>query len=105
MTVTLSLSAIRSQKPSKNIGQRNETAAEPGARANTRDWAILFFYTAGRVWLSLSVRRNMLNHLESDFPWTLYFQGIAMPKWSNCWHFQPVADSDVDWYVEQVHGR
>jgi len=47
----------------------------------------------------------MLNHLESDFPWTLYFQGIAMPKWSNCWHFQPVADSDVDWYVEQVHGR
>lgn len=41
-----------------------------------------------------------------DFPYTLYFQGIPMPKWSNCWHFQPVADdSNVEWYVAHVLGR
>jgi hypothetical protein len=42
---------------------------------------------------------------DSDFPWTLYFQGVAMPKWANCWYFHPMADSSVDWYVDQVHGR
>lgn len=47
----------------------------------------------------------MDDYPEADFPYTLYFQGIAMPKWSNCWHFQPVADSSVDWYIDQVHGR
>jgi hypothetical protein len=42
---------------------------------------------------------------DSDFPWTHYFQGAAMPRWSNCWHFQPVAESGVDWYLDQVRGR
>ena len=42
---------------------------------------------------------------EADFPWTLYFQGEPMPKWSNCWHWQGVADSDADWYVDEVHTR
>lgn len=42
---------------------------------------------------------------DSDFPFTFYFQGIAMPKWSNCWHFQPVDGGDVEWYVDQVHTR
>lgn len=42
---------------------------------------------------------------DRDFAWTLYFQGVAMPRWANCWHFQPVADSGVDWAVDQVHGR
>lgn len=42
---------------------------------------------------------------EIDFPWTHYFQGVPMPRWSNCWHFLPVADSSVDWYLDQVRGR
>lgn len=28
-----------------------------------------------------------------------------MPKWSNCWHFLSIADSPVDWYVDQVFTR
>lgn len=42
---------------------------------------------------------------ESDFPWTFYFQGLAMPRWSNCWHFQPVPDGHHDWYLDRVHTR
>lgn len=45
----------------------------------------------------------MSEYPESDFPWQLYFQGITMPKWSNCW--LPVDDSRVDEYVDRVHGR
>jgi hypothetical protein len=42
---------------------------------------------------------------ENDFPWTLYFQGKAMPRWSNCWHFQPVPDGKYDWYLDRVQTR
>ena len=42
---------------------------------------------------------------DSDFPWTFYFQGLAMPRWSNCWQFQPVPDRSYDWYLDRVHTR
>jgi hypothetical protein len=45
------------------------------------------------------------DYQEADSPWTLYFQGEAMPKWSNCWMWIGVPDSNMDWYVDQVRGR
>ncbi len=27
---------------------------------------------------------------DHDFPWTHYFNGEPMPRWSNCWHLVPV---------------
>lgn len=29
---------------------------------------------------------------ESDFPWTFYFNGVALPKWSGCWFLAGIAD-------------
>lgn len=29
---------------------------------------------------------------EEDSPWTLWFNGEPMPRWSNCWHLIPVLD-------------
>ncbi len=26
---------------------------------------------------------------DSEFPWTMYFNGHPMPRWANCWHFIP----------------
>lgn len=42
---------------------------------------------------------------DSDHPWTFYFQGKAMPKWSNCWHWQTIAESRVGSYVDLVITR
>lgn len=47
----------------------------------------------------------MNEYPKSDFPYTFYFQGRTLPKWSNCWMYQAVEDSRVDWYLDQVHGR
>ncbi len=42
---------------------------------------------------------------DSDFPYTLYFQGVALPRWSNCWCFIKLRESPADWFVERVWGR
>jgi len=33
---------------------------------------------------------------ESDFPYTFYFHGTAMPKWTSCWSYNPVVFKE-DW--------
>lgn len=45
------------------------------------------------------------NYPNSDFPYTLFFQGIPMPRWANCWGFVPARDSDAEWFVDRVWGR
>jgi hypothetical protein len=45
----------------------------------------------------------MPDYPDTDFPWPLYFHGTKMPKWAAWW--PPVPESDVDWFVDQVHGR
>jgi len=45
----------------------------------------------------------MNEYPEIDYPYTLYFQGIAMPKWSNCWQFQSLSEGDIEWPLDQVH--
>src|SRR5476651_1651379 len=27
----------------------------------------------------------MIDYPDSDFPWTFYFNGEAMPRWGQCW--------------------
>ena len=29
---------------------------------------------------------------ESDFPWSLHFNGVPMPRWANCWHLVPLLE-------------
>lgn len=31
----------------------------------------------------------MPNYPKKDFPWTFYFNGVAMPKWGACWPVLP----------------
>lgn len=42
---------------------------------------------------------------ESDFPYTLFFQGIALPRWANCWGFVAAPDAEAEWFVDRVWGR
>lgn len=41
----------------------------------------------------------------ADFPWTLYFHGVEMPKWSNCWGFLPLPEKHPDWDAGLVYSR
>jgi hypothetical protein len=42
---------------------------------------------------------------DSDFPYTLFFQGVAMPQWANCWGFVKLPESSADWFVDRIWGR
>ncbi len=42
----------------------------------------------------------MTDYPEKDFPWTFYFNGVAMPKWGACWpSFKPEMQANWDWDV------
>jgi hypothetical protein len=34
----------------------------------------------------------MAIHSEKDFPWTFYFNGVAMPNWGACWPEVPIVN-------------
>ena len=34
---------------------------------------------------------------ERDFPWTFYFNGVALPKWGWCWNFIKFNGSQENW--------
>jgi hypothetical protein len=38
-----------------------------------------------------------MNYPEKDFPWTFYFNGVAMPKWGWCWKFSTFLDPQKSW--------
>lgn len=42
---------------------------------------------------------------DSDFPYTLFVQGVAMPQWANCWGFVELRESQADWFVDRVWPR
>src|SRR5258708_16488804 len=42
----------------------------------------------------------MPEYPKKDFPWTFYFNGVAMPKWGACWPAFPDGDhQNWDWEV------
>lgn len=39
---------------------------------------------------------------DLDWPWTLYFNGEAVPRWTNCWNLCQLPDSSSELFTEHT---
>jgi len=50
----------------------------------------------------------MSNYPDSDYPWTFYFNGVAMPRWSQCWRLSKLLElsrSSIEKWGERIAYR